>query len=175
MCYICRVRFLCSVYSLVHHCSARHLCALSPWRDVVLAPLSITLRSPKSCARCAGGGVCCSCRTPSLRTHITSLDLARASMTVTPTFAVICHLNGAFRACVLYLEPSSLRDLYGSSFLSRCCGVPTAFNNRTWQGNNRAGHGENKVISIRLVPLTHSLMHESESWGKHEVTPMTYI
>ena len=65
MCYICRVRFLCSVYGLVHHCSARRPRALGPWRDVVLAPLSITPRLPEPRARCAGGGMCCSCGTPS--------------------------------------------------------------------------------------------------------------
>ncbi|KAM7400915.1 hypothetical protein PAMA_005216 [Pampus argenteus] len=53
------------------------------------------------------------------------LHLSRASTTVTPTLTVICHLNGAFRACVLYLGPPSLHDLRGSSFLS-----PTAFNDR---------------------------------------------
>lgn len=60
MCYICLVRFLCSVYRLVHHCSARPPCALGPWRDLVLAPLSITRRIARSRARCAGGGMCCS-------------------------------------------------------------------------------------------------------------------
>lgn len=175
MCYICRVRFLCSVYSLVHHCSARHLCALGPWRDVVLAPLSITLRLSKPCARCAGGGVCCSCWTPSLQTHIPSLDLACASMTVTQTLTAICHLNGAFRACVLYLGPSSLHDLYGSSFLSQCCGVPTAFNNRRQLDNNCAGRGEYKVVSTQLMPLTHSQIIESEPHLGHMCEPRLYI
>lgn len=64
MCCMCRVRFLCSAYRLVHHGSARHPCARGPGRDVVLAPLSITLRLPKPHARHAGGGMCSSRRSP---------------------------------------------------------------------------------------------------------------
>lgn len=73
MCYICWVRFLCSVYGLVHHCSARHPRPLGPWRDVVLAPPSITSCWPEPGARCKGGGMCCSGRTPSLRSTTHSL------------------------------------------------------------------------------------------------------
>lgn len=74
-----------------------------------------------------------------------SLRLSCASVTVTPTLTDIRHLNGAFRACVLYLGPSSLHDLLGSSFMSQYCGGPHAFNDRRRLGNNCAGQRDNKV------------------------------
>lgn len=40
-------------------------------------------------------------------------------MAVTPPATAIRHLNGAFRAGVLYLGPESVHDLSGSSFLSQ--------------------------------------------------------
>lgn len=110
MCYICRVRFLCRVYRLVHHCSARHPCAPGPWRDVVLAPLSIIPHLPEPRARCEGGGMCCSCGTSSLLPTMRSLP---------PPLTIVPRLNCVFRAffflCIALL---SLRYLRGASFLA---------------------------------------------------------
>lgn len=133
MCYICRVRFLCRVYRLVHHCSARHPCALGPWRDVVLAPLSIILHLPEPRARCEGGGMCCSCRTSSLLPTTHSLP---------PPLTIVPRLNCAFKACALYIGLPSLRDLCGSSLFGR---ESYDFNDRRWLATNCASHGWNKV------------------------------
>lgn len=130
--------FLCSVYGLVHHCSARHPRPLGPWRDVVLAPLSITPRLPEPRARCAGGGMCCSCGTPSPPAPSAS---THASVTVTPTVTAIRHLNGALRACV-FVSGAFIPawPLWVFFFWGTC-----AFINGRQPGNNCPDERENKV------------------------------
>lgn len=80
------------------------------------------------------------------------------------------HLEHVF----VYLGPSSLHDLCGSSFLSQYCGGPNAFMSDIRRlGNNCADQRENKASFSRshLVALTCAMILRSKPLRKHEVTP----
>lgn len=141
MCCMCRVRFLCSAYRLVHHGSARHPCARGPWRDVVLAPLSITLRLPKPVPDMQAGACAVAAGVPSLLAASPASQWWRRQQAKTSVNWMVL-----FEHVFLYLGPSSPHDLCGPSFVSWCCGGPRALR-KDWRrsGNNGADRRDNEV------------------------------